>query len=117
MKYEKSNKANREVKYILLVDWMTQYMNDYTVVELNAKTLADAILEVEAGKFNAGTNENVYLARIHERDGKQTGKDWKAQEYKAMCTRRTHAWYTEGESDTRIRRDFHKEFGVVYDWA
>ena len=79
------------MKYILYIDYRASYKpmtSEYR--SLNAKTIADAIIEADA----IHDYDTMYLIRIMEKRGKieKVERDIKAQTYTAIMEKRSTKW-------------------------
>ena len=80
------------MKYILYIDYSDKPMT-YEYRALNAKTIAEAIIEAD----EIHDQKTMYLIRIMEKRGKieKVERDVKAQEYTAIMEKRSTKWAVE----------------------
>ena len=88
------------MKYIIYIDYKADYTanggKDSEFIKAEAKNLLDAIAEADALY-----NENVYLIRIMEKDGKAAKENGcTAQLYKAILCKRSAGWHRNTESES-----------------
>ena len=89
------------IKYVLYIDYQASYKPmtcEYQA--LNAKTIADAIIEADA----IHDQKKMYLIRIMEKRGKieKVESDIKAQTYTAIMEKRSTKW-AAAETDHNAR--------------
>lgn len=84
-------------KFIAYIDYKAGYKadcgKDFEYVPLNAKSLIEAIAEVDTM-----WNDKIYLIRIMQKDGKiEKVEDYKTERYKAILCRRSYGWHQNTE--------------------
>lgn len=101
------------VKYVLYVDYMSDYGKDFEYLPLVAKTPFEAVAEAEQIWRHFRKKDCVYLVRLMEKSGKvetmySTG--WKRQKYTAKLCKRSEkgGWRENNELNSENRHEVYR---------